>query len=367
MKLFIESSDGIDRLCRSISEVPISQNDLLDRLEREIFPLLDFNSWVSHLMSNIPEAHAVTFGAVASALGTVKASRSVGSWSVDPDNISHRLVYSDGRVPVPSITELSSEIDLELRGKDLYVPERSMIEEIVLENPPFNSLRDLQKKSSALISDEKSSFKRIAGIDISSKGDHHFCAVCSMDILGKNIVKICHKGMPGIPYVSGFLFFREAPIILPTLKTGLNTGLIDERTLIVMDGNGYLHPERMGIACQIGAVTGLMTCGVAKKLIIGRIGDWVNVNSKEEIAVVQDGGEIIGYASRHGGGRPIFISKGNRTDLKEVAEVLISMKKGRLPDPIKASHNEANRCRRSESPSCNLQVLPLPLHEGIDR
>lgn len=367
MRLFIKPNDGIERLFRSVLEVPGSQNDLQDHLEREIFPLLDFNSWVSYIMSHVPEGNAVTFGSVASALGTIKASRSVGSWSSDPDNLSHRMVYSDGKVPVSSIIELSSEIDLELRGKDLYVPERYMIEEIVLEEPPFNSLRDLQKKSASFLSDNNSPFNQIAGIDISSKGNDHVCAVCAMDLQGKENGKICHRGMTGIPYVSGFLFFREAPVILPTLKKAWKNGLIDERTLVVMDGNGYLHPERMGIACQIGAVTGLMTCGVAKKLITGKMGIWINVNHKEEIAEVQDKGEVIGYASRHGGGRPIFISRGNRTDLKEITKVLIGMKKGRLPDPIKTSHNEANRCRRSKSPPCNLQVLPLPLHKGIDR
>jgi deoxyribonuclease V len=150
--------------------------------------------------------------------------------------------------------------------------------------------------------------------------------------------------------------------MIPSLKKSIEKGLLDERSLLVLDGNGYLHPRRMGIACQIGAVTGMMTCGVAKKLMCGRIGKWEKY-SIGEIAEVRDGDDLLGFASRNKNGAPIYISRGNRVDVEKVVEILVELKKGRFPEPIRAAHDLANRFRRSESPSCDLEILSLPLHE----
>jgi deoxyribonuclease V len=154
--------------------------------------------------------------------------------------------------------------------------------------------------------------------------------------------------------VSGFLFYREAPIIMPIIRKVMEKGMIDGSTLIVIDGNGRIHPRRSGIACQVGAATNMMTCGIAKRLLCGRLSDWEFYMSGEERAMVEVEGIFSGYASRRNGGRPIYISPGNRISIEESYEALVRTKKGRLPSPIAEAHNEANRCRRSESPSGDL-------------
>jgi deoxyribonuclease V len=364
--LKMESTYGEIELIRSVSESPKRRDDLLDHITENVFPLLDFNGWVSDIMLQVPRGRAITFGAVAEALGSGNAARAVGSWAAQEHSCSHRLIYSSGRVPHKSADKLSSEIELEKKGEDLHVPDNRIIREAAVDNPPFESLRELQRITDPFLSMKVGHFDKLAGIDISSKDQAHVCAVCVMEKNGRPIGDLCFWGKIGIPYVSGFLFFREAPIILPALKKSRDEGLVDDRTLLVIDGNGYLHPRRMGIACQVGAVSGMMTCGIAKKLMTGTIGSWKRIGPSEELAEIWDDSDMLGYASRHGGGSPIYISRGNRTRLEDVVKIIVELKNGRLPEPVRVAHIQANKCRRSETPSGDLQVLPLSLHERID-
>lgn len=335
-------------------EAPSTQEEILSNLSRFVFPLLDFKGWVSWVVSTIPYGKVSTFGSVASALGSIKASRAVGAWAAEGHPGCHRLVYSDGEVPESSVVLLQSEMELEEKGGRYLVPEKSMIKDLKMDAAPFISLRKLQVRHSDLINEGSESFHRMAGVDISSGKGVHVCAVSSFGRDGRPVGETYYKGEPGIPYVSGFLFFREAPLILPAIGKAIENGMIDDNTLLVIDGNGYLHPGRMGIARHIGAVSGMMTCGVAKKLQTGRTGEWREFSEGEEIADVRESAELIGYASRRKEGSPIYISRGNRTTLDGIIKVLIDSKKGRLPVTIRSAHNAANRIRRSKAPSGDL-------------
>jgi deoxyribonuclease V len=363
----IETSEVMKVLRMVIENTPRSNAGLPEFFMKSILPHLDFNSWVSHVTDSIPEGKVTTFGSVAGALGSPQAARAVGSWAAENKESSFRLVYSDGRVPPDSIGETNPDLDALKKGDDYYVSSDSIIRDLEMDLPPFQSLEIFQKETMRFLKEPAGNYDKMAGVDISSRGDDNVCAVCSMDLDGNPTGSTGVKGDTGIPYVSGFLFFREAPLVIPSLMKAMDKGLVDDGTLIVMDGNGYLHPRRMGIASHIGSVTDLMTCGVSKKLLTGRRGDWVTHSNNEQLAGIWDGDELIGYASRCGEGSPVFFSNGNRTRLKDITETLIRVKRGRLPEPIRSAHNTANKWRRSETPPCDLEIFPLSLHEGIDR
>lgn len=62
-----------------------------------------------------------------------------------------------------------------------------------------------------------------------------------------------------VPYLPGFLAFREFPLILNAVKL-----LKTKPDLYMFDGNGYLHPRHMGIATHTSFFVGKPTIGVAK-------------------------------------------------------------------------------------------------------
>lgn len=71
-------------------------------------------------------------------------------------------------------------------------------------------------------------------------------------------------------YVPGYLAFREVEHYLTMLRR-LEANRPDLRPdVILMDGNGLLHPRGFGVASHIGVLSGYCTIGVAKKASHGR-------------------------------------------------------------------------------------------------
>ena len=65
------------------------------------------------------------------------------------------------------------------------------------------------------------------------------------------------------PYVPGFLAFRECPAMTTLLRRCPSGAKPD---VVLVDGNGALHPEGFGLACHVGVECGVPTVGVAKDL-----------------------------------------------------------------------------------------------------
>ncbi|HHD15656.1 MAG: hypothetical protein DRG71_09200 [Deltaproteobacteria bacterium] len=338
------------------SSVPDGRADMVDHLMKELFPLMDFDTWVGTVVQGIPEGYATTFGTISRSLGTETASRAVGSFAAAGrrDVPCHRIVYSDGSVPPSSVDLLAGEMELVRKGDVWFAPGERIIRHITFEPSPFGSLSLHQELMRGLLDGNRHDFGLIAGIDISSRNDTNVCAVCTFTPDGESVGEICHRGGMGIPYVSGFLFYREAPLMIPAVIRAEENGFVDGDTLLVIDGNGALHPRRMGLASEVGTALGMKSCGVAKKLIMGTLSEWRELRPGEYISSVTVGDEVLGKASRTGSGSPIYISTGWGTDLRDVTTVLISLKRGRLPLPVKRAHELANRCRRSEPPSGHL-------------
>ena len=57
------------------------------------------------------------------------------------------------------------------------------------------------------------------------------------------------------PYIPGFLAFREAPHLVDLVATQRRERPELTPQLLVIDGNGLLHPRQAGLACHIGRAT----------------------------------------------------------------------------------------------------------------
>jgi deoxyribonuclease V len=107
--------------------------------------------------------------------------------------------------------------------------------------------------------------------------------------------------------------------------------------LLLVDGQGYAHPRRLGLACHLGLMAGLPTIGCAKSRLCGEAeepglerGSW---------SALVDGREVIGRVLRtRNGVKPLYVSVGHLIGLEAAAEwVLRLATRYRLPEPARVA------------------------------
>ncbi len=172
----------------------------------------------------------------------------------------------------------------------------------------------------------------VAGIDVGFPDpDLGRAAVAVLDWPGLTLVE--HKVAihpVTMPYVPGFLSFREVPVVLKALEQ-----LDITPDLILCDGQGYAHPRRFGYACHLGVLSGIPTVGVAKEKLVGRhhpVGE-----SPGSWDPLLDGDEIIGAVVRtKANTKPLYISIGHRISLERAVEMVVGcLTRYRLPEPTR--------------------------------
>ncbi|MBB5686012.1 endonuclease V [Sphingobium boeckii] len=149
--------------------------------------------------------------------------------------------------------------------------------------------------------------------------------------------------VPDIPYVPGYLGFRESPALVAAWEA-----LPEKPDLILVDGHGRPHPRRCGIATHLGVVLDVPTIGCAKSLLCGKVeGDLGEAAGS--IAPLVDRGEIVGVALRtRAKCLPIYVSTGHRISLESAVAWVLKLCDGRrLPVPIRMAHDAANAARRA--------------------
>jgi deoxyribonuclease V len=145
------------------------------------------------------------------------------------------------------------------------------------------------------------------------------------------------------PYIPGLLSFRESPPLLEAWEM-----LSVKPDLVMIDGQGYAHPRRFGIASHFGLMVDLPTIGCAKTLLIGRFEEPEPTAGSS--SPLMDGEEVIGAALRtQDGVNPIFVSIGHRVNLESAIEVVMRCtREYRIPEPTRQAHLLVNALRRGE-------------------
>lgn len=137
-----------------------------------------------------------------------------------------------------------------------------------------------------------------------------------------------HLGPVELPYIPGYLAFREAPNLV---KAYQKLSVIPD--IIMVDGHGILHPRRMGIATHLGVLLQRPTFGVAKKKLVGKYEEPSNV--KGSATFVTDHEETVGVALRSKENvKSIFVSAGHLCTLDDALQAtLATLRSHKLPEP----------------------------------
>lgn len=188
--------------------------------------------------------------------------------------------------------------------------------------------------------------RTIAGTDLSfDKGsDVVFAGVVVLELPELRVVEqVCVKTRAHFPYIPGLFSFRELPPLIDVWAR-----VRAEPDAVMLDGHGYAHPRRMGLASHAGLVFDRPTVGCAKTVLVGKYdepppsrGCWRPIVHK---------GEIVGAALRtRTGVAPVYVSVGHRIDLEGAIDLVLRCHGGyRIPEPTRRAHLLVNAARRGE-------------------
>lgn len=197
------------------------------------------------------------------------------------------------------------------------------------------------------------SVKLVAGVDLAywNKGNEEYAVCCIVVIDAKThevIEKQHYSGKIEVPYMPGFLAFRELPLILKTVEL-----LENDPDIYIFDGNGYLHPRHMGIATHASFYLNKPTIGIAKTYFrVDKKTDYIEPeNEAGSFTDIVIDGEVYGRALRtHKDVKPIFISIGNFVSLDSACAFAMNLtdKESHIPIPTRLADLETHIAREAE-------------------
>jgi deoxyribonuclease V len=305
---------------------------------------VDFRRAVERCLAEIPPGRVATCGAVARALGDLRAARAVATWlAAHPETPgAHRVVRSDGR-PV-----LRSSSDLRSREGIRVVRDRIERRHIIDGLPGIGFLERLREEQERLaaevVEDEpagpRAPFRRIAGVDASYRGNVMHVAAVSMDRSTLEPIEVATvRRRVEFPYIPSYFAYREFPGIRDAVDR-----LEVRPDLLFVDGHGRLHPAGFGIACAVGVRLGLPTVGIAKHRLVGRVGSSSHPGDPRSVAI---DGRMRGYAwIPPGGSRPIYVSVGHRISVERAMRMALETTRLRYPEPLRVADRMSRKMNR---------------------
>ncbi|WFD11898.1 endonuclease V [Tepidibacter hydrothermalis] len=198
---------------------------------------------------------------------------------------------------------------------------------------------------------EENKINVCAGVDLAYwEKDGETYGACSIIVLNyktKEIIeKVSSHGKITVPYIAGFLAFREIPLIIEAAEK-----LNSEPDVFLFDGNGYLHYNHMGIATHASLFLNKPTIGIAKSYLkIDGVDYIMPENEKGSYKDIIINNEIYGRVVRtRPDVKPIFISCGNYIDLGTCNKIAMELvnKDSRLPIPVRLADLETHILRQT--------------------
>ncbi len=313
-----------------------------------LFCLVRFNKEIIVLVEQIPRGMVSTYGDIARAMGDIVASRTIYNIvnnEVDGGAPVHRVVTARGEVAYSRHLQVLKEEGVPVKGKKVRIASDHVFTDFK-SSGILNKLRKEQEELASKVSLEDGfrEVETVGGIDVSYDGDRAFAACVVLDSRGTELIEERRlSGEVDFPYVSTYLSYRELPMVKKVYSR-----LKHKPDVLMIDGNGILHPRRMGIASHVGLVLDLPTIGVAKRLLMGRLGK-VPENMGDFGSILHDG-SVVGMALKTSkSDNYVYISPGHKISMKSSLELCKGLCYHRVPEPVRRAHRMATELRKDRA------------------
>ncbi len=314
----------------------------------------DFRDNFYDLVEQIPEGSVTTYGDLAQALGDKRAARAVGRMlNKNPRPIEvpcHRVVRSDGSIGgyangVDKKIELLEKEGLIIADDKIKKFDQKRFDDFTAGHP----LKNLRKKQlddrEKIVTEDHINYDGdtlVGGVDVSYEDDTAFSCL-TLFKYGEKIGTITRKSDVKFPYISTYLSFREGPLLIDLIKD------VEEKPdLIMVDGNGVMHPKGIGLASHVGVLLDIPTIGVAKSKLCGKQMNEVDDDNTQ--SRIELNGKLIGYAllSSDRAKKPIYVSSGHKVSVETALKIVKDHCKYKIPEPIRKAHIIANKRRKND-------------------
>jgi deoxyribonuclease V len=220
--------------------------------------------------------------------------------------------------------------------------------------------------------------KFVGGLDISFVPHSETLACACLVVLSWPSLEVVYERCVlvtlTLPYIPGFLAFREVPHLQQLIDEIRKSRPDIIPQLLVLDGNGILHPRGFGVACHLGVLSDIPTIGVSKKLFVVDglsknkvIEDFRKCCSRagESMNLVGDSGSVLGAALKTAADviNPVFVSVGHRITLKTALDLSSQMSIVRIPEPTRQADLRSRKYIRDHihvCPSCHRNSIIGP-------
>lgn len=295
------------------------------------------------LLTQVPVGRVTTFGALARALGDPRAA--VPVFRVlrrDRPPGWYRVVRFDG-----SLAFQRAEPSLKEEGVHIQDGSIRDFSQIFFQGFSTNSpLRALRREQQSLapqvvLEDRFEEPQSVAGFDVSYGDSEAHAAAVLLDWESLEVQQEIRLTVPvEFPYISTYLAYREFDAVARCFSQ-----LEPAPSLLMVDGNGTLHPHRFGVACYVGLKLGRPTIGVAKSLLTGRPNR--DGLGRGESAPIRMNGDVVGHVLRPPKGKPIYVSPGHRMSAVTALRFVRRLCRTRIPEPLRLADRAARSLRLS--------------------
>ncbi len=319
----------------------------------------------------VPEGAVTTPRAIARVLGDERAEGAV-----------RRLVRAACKGNTDAETNWCAQVALEGEA-DASVQLRRPNKIDTPRTAPLRELRMYQKELSARVivhgkNEEDGPDPRwMVGLDVAyaDSGERAWGAASIFALRDEpvHLTTLVKPARAGLPYIPGYLAFREYPALAPVLdrverwfetegRAGERGYDWDrDRVVYLVDGNGILHPREIGLASHIGVRRGVVTVGCAKRLLApARVSRERCTIGGAEASPIRwcdgygdhdhDHDRRIGYAVAPPppARRPLYVSPGHGIRFERAVRLVRMVQRYRVPDPIRYADQAAGRAKRGE-------------------
>ena len=241
----------------------------------------DLPAALADLLRAVPAGRAATFGDLAAALGDRRAAvwcgtvcrRPPATWAGVP---AHRAVRATGEPPSAAAPDRLAAEGAPVRGGRVDLAACRFAD---FPTPgPLAALHAEQAGLAARVvlpdADAPAPAGPVAAVDVAYPAPTRARAAYVEMAPGEGrttnpAFSLAVESPVRFPYVSGLLAYRELPAYAALFDRLCELGR--DPALVLVDGNGVLHPRRCGVASALGVLADVPTVGVAKKKLCGSV------------------------------------------------------------------------------------------------